>query len=322
MSIRITDIEERYSGRLGKSSIANRGARVWSFFSIENRFELYVDDMLMNDGPDRALVREQCAHLAHLGRPAHKLGYLFFPCLSGCFCTLIENTGDGITRDIVDNDCEKITVGTTWTFPGSPHYYIRRYDATYSGDSGVVSGATSSTLLCVGKNWSTDYWKGSTVSVDGAIPQTRLVLSNSYNSITVSPVWTPAPIGYDFTLEQTLSSGYGDGVSGDTTTLTDTSKRTDTQEVLSVGDDYVVLDTSSMVVNFWRNATILDLETDKDDIKSVITGNTSTTIFVSAWRKKPEVGDSMRITFWPDDSLVAEPWGPGYLSSYTFYSEI
>ncbi|WP_334142541.1 carboxypeptidase regulatory-like domain-containing protein [Rhabdothermincola sp.] len=68
------------------------------------------------------------------------------------------------------------------------------FNATAS-ESGTATGGTASTLVHSGKTWATNQWAGYTVVITGGTGsgQFRKVVSNTNNTLTVSPNWTTTP---------------------------------------------------------------------------------------------------------------------------------
>lgn len=83
------------------------------------------------------------------------------------------------------------------TDPNSPPVFQDSwpdFNATAS-ESGTATGGTTTTLVHTGKSWTTNQWANHTVVIVGGTGagQFRKVVSNTSNTLSVSPNWTTAP---------------------------------------------------------------------------------------------------------------------------------
>src|SRR3989454_887749 len=103
---------------------------------------------------------------------------------AGFVVTMTAGTGAGQTRTVSSNDVNTLTVSPVWT-------------TTPDGTSKYVITAPSTKLADNTKAWTANQWAGRPVVINAGTGagQTRTVVSNTADTLTVSPAWDPIPTG-------------------------------------------------------------------------------------------------------------------------------
>jgi hypothetical protein len=112
---------------------------------------------------------------------------------AGGTITLTGGTGVGQTRTVVSNTATAITVTPAWTT-----------------SSGTATAGGPTTLTNSAAAWTVNQWAGCTITLTGGTGsgQTRTVLSNTANTITVSAAWTTNPAaGTTYTITANPAAG-------------------------------------------------------------------------------------------------------------------
>lgn len=141
--------------------------------------------------------------------------------------------GNGQSRKIISNTSNTLTVGTDW-------------GAVIS--SGSATTGSTTTLMDAPETWNTNQWTNYLVDLNGpGGPQTRTVVSNTNNVLTVTPAWS------------VFASG--NATSGTAETLVDTTK--------------------NWTANQWANQTVELLSGKGAPQTRQILSNTSNTLMVT-----------------------------------------
>src|SRR2546428_619768 len=100
----------------------------------------------------------------------------------GRFVTINAGTGAGQASTVTASDSTRLTVSPAWT-------------TTPDGTSQYVITASSTALADSTKTWTANQWAGRPVVINAGTGagQTRTVLSNTTDTLTVSPAWDPIP---------------------------------------------------------------------------------------------------------------------------------
>jgi trimeric autotransporter adhesin len=140
-----------------------------------------------------------------------------------------------------------------------------------AGDAYTVSSKidyTANTLVDTSKNWATNQWAGSVVTVTHAgTPETDTVQSNTATTLTMSFNWATLPSAGDAYVVSTI--GYT------ANTLVDTSK--------------------NWANNQWAAATVTVTHSGSPETRTVTSNNSNTLTMSSNWAPTPSAGDAYAI---------------------------
>src|SRR3989449_1033239 len=168
--------------------------------------------------------------------------------------TITAGTGAGQTNTVTSNTANTLTVSPWITTPDGTSKYVITQTSTALQDTSK-SGT---------KAWTINQWAGRLVTITAGpgAGQTRTVSSNTTNTLTVSPAWSPIPDG---------TSQYVIGQTS--TTLQDTTKS----------------GTNAWTINQWANRLVTITAGAGAGQTSTVMSNTTNTLTVSpAWATTPD----------------------------------
>lgn len=108
---------------------------------------------------------------------------------SGYWVRIFSGTGENQLRQITGNTVNTLTYASGTAVDTTSMYLIEGFDA------GVATSATGTTLVDSTKSWTTSRWNNMSVLITSGTGagQTRPIISNTNNTLTVSPVWRTNP---------------------------------------------------------------------------------------------------------------------------------